>query len=60
MFFRKVYNGIDHLQCSFSQKMQMLQLCIDARQKRHRMLDSAHSANNSGKFQTPLVQKLEI
>lgn len=46
----KVYNGIDHLQCSFSQKMQMLQLCIDARQKRHRMLDSAHSANNSDEF----------
>ncbi|CAO4387093.1 unnamed protein product [Caenorhabditis nigoni] len=42
-----VNNGIDHLQCAFSQKMQMLQMCIDARQKRHKMFDSAHSASNT-------------
>lgn len=45
-----VNNGIDHLQCTFSQKMQMLQLCIEARQKRHRMFDSAHAANSSDEF----------
>uniref|UniRef100_A0A1I7TMU8 Rab3 GTPase-activating protein catalytic subunit n=1 Tax=Caenorhabditis tropicalis TaxID=1561998 RepID=A0A1I7TMU8_9PELO len=45
-----VNNGIDHLQCAFSQKMQMLQMCIDARQKRHKMFDSAHSVNQSDEF----------
>ncbi|KAF1749134.1 hypothetical protein GCK72_025601 [Caenorhabditis remanei] len=41
----RVNNGIDHMQCGFSQKMQMLQMCIDARHKRHKIFDSAHKAN---------------
>ncbi|CAI2358221.1 unnamed protein product [Caenorhabditis sp. 36 PRJEB53466] len=41
-----VNNGIDHMQCSFSQKLQMLQLCINARQKRHKFFDLAHSASS--------------
>ncbi|EGT40702.1 CBN-RBG-1 protein [Caenorhabditis brenneri] len=48
-FVENVNNGIDHMQCGFSQKMQMLQMCVDARLKRHRMFDP-NTSNRSDEF----------
>uniref|UniRef100_A0A8R1I284 Rab3 GTPase-activating protein catalytic subunit n=1 Tax=Caenorhabditis japonica TaxID=281687 RepID=A0A8R1I284_CAEJA len=45
-----VPNGIDHTLCGFSQKMQMIQLCINARKKRHAILDCAHMDKNDEFF----------
>lgn len=52
-----VDKGIDHMQCAFSQKMQMLQLCIEARRKREILFDNSH-CSVSGELENPEFLKV--